>query len=174
MEVSVVRVSRSRERMDKCVLIWGQHLHVWQWLAEPACLTVGRFTACWMDIGSVWSIKHQSDICLAFFSISGALHLSCMPGKLKWEHIRIRRQNIFCSSGTDGVYLLKSDQRGVSFSLPNISAEDGNGIKHIPLQFRVLLHLQIIVTITPTLSNWNARPFQTGNQQSATVGSASH
>lgn len=36
--------SGQEKRREKSVFIWGQDLHVWQWLAEPACLTVGQFT----------------------------------------------------------------------------------------------------------------------------------
>lgn len=72
--------------MGRCVLICGHHLHVWQWLAGPACLAVGWFTACWMDIGGVWSIRHQSDICLAF-----SVNLS---SPLEPQNTEVREQNL--------------------------------------------------------------------------------
>lgn len=50
-----------------CFNLGLNHDHVWQPLAWLACLAVCRFTAGWMDVGSVGSIVQQADICLAVF-----------------------------------------------------------------------------------------------------------
>lgn len=111
-------------RTVKCVLIWGQHLHVWQWLDEPACLTVGQFTAGWMDIGSVWSIKYQSDMCLAFFHwVQLSISASCLGNQSECtelgKHFFFIFVLILILSGTAELHLLKSDQ---TFSLHHVSA----------------------------------------------------
>lgn len=90
MEVSVAMVMRSRGRVDKCDAIWGQNLHVWQRLVGPACLAVGWFTACWMDMGTVVCGASSADLCLAVFysDCSSSLELHT------WE-TKVRAQNFF-------------------------------------------------------------------------------
>lgn len=144
--------------LTSVVLIWGQHLHVW-----PACPTVGRFTARWMDIGSMWSIKHQSDICLAFYSMSGALLLSLMAGKRKGQR-RKRKQN-FLISWVCLAHVELAKQRGTSFPVSN-----GSGIPSTATVLNTSLANLGFCSIckssllTPTVLSWEAQLFQTGNQ----------
>lgn len=64
-----------------CFNLGLNHRHVRQPLAWLACLAVCRFTAGWMDVGSVGSIVQQADICLAVFSLS--LNSPLEPEKVK-------------------------------------------------------------------------------------------